>query len=127
MQDDGNANDDDDDDDGRAPPTTPSLTTTMANVVLQMNCSHLDRMVDFLATRYRTRGGRGGRDVVVRVVSARRSTASRSCSLLFLSVDSAAGAGADADSANNDENENDVAVSDFTEDVRRRCPSSWVG
>jgi hypothetical protein len=119
MQDDGNANDDDDDDDGRAPPTTPSLTTTMANVVLQMNCSHLDRMVDFLATRYRTRGGRGGRDVVVCGVFARRSTASRLSSLLFLSVGSAAGAAVDADAANDDENKNDIAVSDFTEDVRR--------
>jgi hypothetical protein len=127
MQDDGNADDDDDDDDGRAPPTTPSLATTMANVILQVNHSHLDRTVDFLATRYPTRGGRGGRDVVVCVVFARRSTASRSCSLLFLSVGSATGAGADADAANDDENENDVAVSDFTEDVRRRCPSSWAG
>ncbi len=124
MQDDGNADNDDDNNDSRAPPTMPSLVTTMANVVLQVNRSHLDRTVNFLATRYPTRCGRGGRDIVVCVVSARRSTASRFCSLLFLSVGSAAGAGADADAANDDENENDIAVSDFTEDVRRRCPSS---
>ncbi len=126
MQNDGNADNDDDDDDGRAPPTTPLLARTMANVVLQVNGSNLDRTVDFLATPYPTRDGRGGCDVVVHVVSTRRSTASRSCSLFFLSVGSAAGASADADAANDDENENDVAVSDFTEDVRRRCPSSWA-
>jgi hypothetical protein len=127
MQDDGNVNDDDDNNDGQAPPTTPLLTTTMENVVLQVNRSHLDWMVDFLATRYPTRGGRGGRNVVVCVVSARRSTASRLSSLLFLSVGSAAGAAVDADAANDDENKNDIAVSDFTEDVRRQCPLSWVG
>jgi hypothetical protein len=60
MQDDGNANNDDDGDDGRAPPTTPSLATTMANVVLQVNRSHLDRTVNFLATRYPTRSAAAG-------------------------------------------------------------------
>jgi hypothetical protein len=127
MQDDGNANDDDDNDDGRAPPTRPSLATTMANLVLQVNRSHLDWAVDFLATRYPACGGRGSCDVVVCIVSTRRSTTSRSCSLLFLGVGFATGAGTDADSANDDENENNIMVSDFTEDMRRQCPSSWEG
>jgi hypothetical protein len=66
MQDDGNAKDNDDDDNSQAPPTTPSLVTTMANVVLQVNRSHLDWMVNFLVTRYPTCGGRGGRVLRIR-------------------------------------------------------------
>jgi hypothetical protein len=112
------------------PTPTPPLEMTDANVVLQVNRSHLDRMADFLATNY-PRGGGGDGDgdgddcgeggIVVRIVSTRRSTASKSCSLLLLRVCSSD----DAVAGNENENENDNegegdALSEFMEDMTKR-------
>ena len=109
------------------PTPTPPLATTDANVVLQVNRSHLDRMADFLATAYPRGddgGGDGGREggvIVVRIVSLRRSTASKSCSLLLLRVGPAdAGVtGNERESESESESEGD-ALSVFLEDMTRR-------
>ena len=108
------------------PTPTPPLEMTDANVVLQVNRSHLDRMADFLATNYPGGGGGGGGGddcdegggIAVRIVSTRRSTASKSCSLLLLRVCSSDDAAA-AVACNGRENEGD-ALSEFMEDMTRR-------
>lgn len=76
--------------------STAALVTD-TNVVLQVNRSHLDRMVDFLTSfssspSYSSSTDNNcsevSRDLVLRIVATKKSTASKSCSLLFLHVDS---------------------------------------
>ena len=77
--------------------STAAALVTDTNVVLQVNRSHLDRMVDFLTSFSSSPSyssstdntcSEVGRDLVVRIVATKKSTASKSCSLLFLHVDS---------------------------------------
>ncbi len=119
------------------PRPTPPLATTDANAILQVNRSHLYRMADFLAMRYQPRGygcgcgnGNDGDDcagggIVIRIVSTRRSTASRLCSLLLLRMDSADSANAAAvdegkNGGKHSNNDDGGALYAFMEDVTKR-------
>ena len=62
-------------------------TEINANLVLQVNRSHLERMADFLMCHCLEDGDVGG-DVNtknnIRILVTKKSTASKSCSLIFL-------------------------------------------